>query len=361
MKGKSKKGKYFWQDINYSSFKHTLREDFKDIYHFYLDRETKERLSSMHRIKRFLFISWWILKSLFFKLAPVRRILFIVSIFLVLQQTQFTLGETYFSLNLQPVAFFFLLLILLLELKDKMFATDELAVGRAVQTALMPGKSPEIRGWDIWFFSRPANDVGGDMIDFLEIGEEKWGIGLADTAGKGLGAALISSKLQATLRALVPLTEPLDNLAKKVNQIFCRDSLASRFVSLVYMIIEEGSDNIRFVNAGHLPPLIIKNGKLIEMEKGNCALGLMDDAEYLEKEICLARNDWLVVYTDGITEARNEDGKFFGEEKLFRFLELKSDLSAAETGRLLISEVDDFMSKGRYNDDVSLVLLKKKG
>jgi len=122
-----------------------------------------------------------------------------------------------------------------LELKDKLHAKTELEEGRSVQNALMPEENPKVDGWDIWLYTRPANDVGGDLLDFTKISENNYGISLGDVAGKGLSAALLMAKLQSTIRAIVPDYISLSEFGNKLNHIFCRDSLPKLFSSLIYI------------------------------------------------------------------------------------------------------------------------------
>ncbi|MCH8962050.1 MAG: SpoIIE family protein phosphatase, partial [Bacteroidetes bacterium] len=150
--------------------------------------------------------------------------------------------------------------------------------GRAVQFALMPKQHPTLPGWETWLFTRPAKEVGGDLVDYLAINEDRLGLALADVAGKGLGAAMFMAKLQSTLRAIAPNFERLSDLGAAVNQIFIRDGLPGRFISLVYLEIEPEAGQVRLLNAGHLPPLVVHADSIEEMPKGAPALGLVRQA-----------------------------------------------------------------------------------
>jgi sigma-B regulation protein RsbU (phosphoserine phosphatase) len=248
----------------------------------------------------------------------------------------------------------------MLELKDKLLAHDELAAGRVVQFALMPKDNPDIAGWNVWLYTRPANEVSGDMVDYIWISKNRLGLALGDVAGKGLGAAMFMAKLQATLRALAPMTESLTKLGKQINTIFCRDGLPSRFISLIYIELQPDSDKIRILNAGHIPPICIQKNNMKELEQGGLALGLHPESRYEEQDIVLHRNDLLVVYSDGLTEARNEKGAFFGEQKAQECIQRLSDQTAGAIGEQLLSEVNRFVGQARQSDDLSLIVLKRK-
>ncbi len=352
-------GKTLWDDLHKANLK-TLKQDFRDIYDFYLDKKARDKLKKKGKVRRFFIVSWWILKSLFFKLTPMRRILLVISIFLSFQTTQFNLEEAQVNINFNFLGFLLLLIILLLELKDKLLARNELAVGRAVQTALMPNKSPKVSGWDIWLYTCPANEIGGDIIDYIRFDSTTWAFALGDVAGKGLGAALIAAKLQATLRAIAPLFKSLEKLAKQTNRILYRDGIPQRFVSLLYLNLRPDSGNIEFINAGHLPPVHIQNSKIEETSMGGQALGLTNNAVYKEESIKLNPGDCFFIYSDGITETMNEKEELFGIERLFQTLKDNAHLSSKEMGKSILSTIERFKGEKRYRDDISLILLKRE-
>lgn len=177
-------------DLRKGGLKRSLRRDLKDIYLFYLDREMRQRLSSMNRFKRWFMRFFWLLKSLILKLTPVRRILLVISLYLTfIGPYQSSSNNVNITFNFRLLGFTILLLILMLELKDKLLARDELEAGRAVQFSLLPDQNPELPGWDIWMVTHPATEVGGDLVDYLHCDDGRLGLILGDVAGKGLGAA----------------------------------------------------------------------------------------------------------------------------------------------------------------------------
>lgn len=183
--------------------KRTLFRDFADIKEFYLEEEQKNRLEKMRPVFRGFYICGWLLKGLFFKLTPIRRLLFFIGALAVfLQNSNISLGPIQFTFSFGEFGGIVLIFVLMLELKDKMLARDELAEGRAIQTRLLPDPSPKISGWDVWLYSQPANDVGGDLIDCIRLNDHHHILVLGDVSGKGLPAALLMVKLQATIRAL---------------------------------------------------------------------------------------------------------------------------------------------------------------
>lgn len=349
---KRKLTRTFLDDLESPDLSQSFRRDLSDLYHFYLDKDSQRELEEMSPATRWLNVTFWILREMFFRLTPVRRLMLVIGLFLALSSFYGPMGQSLVSILI-------ILTVLILELKDKLLAQSELATGRVVQLALMPEASPKIGGWDIWLTSRPANEVGGDLVDHLTVGSGRLGISLGDVAGKGLGAAMYMAKLQATIRALAPSSESLSELASEINSIFRRDGLPSRFSSLLYMEVEEFGETINMVNAGHLPALHVHGQEIVECPRGSPAIGLMDSAVFDEQTLTLAAGDYLVVYSDGIPEARNIEGTFFGEARLKRLLLGAGRKTAVEVGIEIVSAIDRFAGEARQNDDVSLIVLRR--
>ncbi len=358
-KEKKRISKTVFHDIRRGDFKRTLRRDLKELYHFYLDEEHRSKLAAMNRFKRWILIGFWLLKSMIFKLTPTRRILLVICFILfLLSRTTFTIGEVHFHPNFILYSFLLLLIILMLELKDKLLARDELMIGRAVQLSLLPDRNPTLPGWEIWMFTRPANDVGGDLVDYLQIGDNRLGLVIGDVAGKGLGAALLMAKLQATLRALAPDAKSISDLGARLNEILCRDGVENRFATLVYLEIEPHSGFIHLLNAGHIPPVTLEAGSFQDMSPVAPILGILPEAKFIEQKINLQPGSLLFIYSDGLTEARNEQGDFYGEKRLRKLLHQLQGLSCSEVGKRILNDVERFAGEEPQNDDLSIILLR---
>jgi serine phosphatase RsbU (regulator of sigma subunit) len=285
-------------DFRQTKIKEEFKSEYKDLKHYFLNDERKQRLEKMSPIKKIFLLPWWLIKAMYFRLTPFRRILlFIGLILLVLSGNVEASGDdAKLSLNVSAILVSVIFLfILALELKDKLLAKTELEEGRAIQQALMPERSPKIKGWDIWLFTRSANDVGGDLIDFIQIDENKFGVTVGDVAGKGLSAALLMAKLQSTIRALVYDYPSLEILGDKLNKIFHRDSPSKIFASLIYVEINSESGDVKFINAGHYPPIIARNEKVEQLEKDAPALGLIKEATFNKQLISLYQNDFMII------------------------------------------------------------------
>ncbi|MBN2355144.1 serine/threonine-protein phosphatase [candidate division KSB1 bacterium] len=347
--------------LHFSDFRRTFSREWNELKEHLLSEDRKKRLPQMTGFQRFWRIPFWLLKALFQKLNRFRRILLIVSFVLLFQEIRYSSSAEHIniSLNSQYLGFFLLLFILMLELKDKLLARHELEAGRAVQKALMPEQNPKVPGWAIWLYSRSANDVGGDLLDYYAISPQRNGIALGDVSDKGLGAALLMANLQATLRALAPDHPGLEQLGKKVNHIFYQEGLAKNFASLIYLEISAHSGRVRWINAGHLPPNLVRQRRIIELSKGEAALGLGANTDYTEQTVDLLPGDILVLYSDGLTDARNNEGAFFGEERMHTILIDSSLLKPDQIGASLLHHIDRFIDDAPVHDDLTLAIIQR--
>jgi sigma-B regulation protein RsbU (phosphoserine phosphatase) len=346
--------------VKRAGFKATVRRTFSELENFYLSTHRQTRLAGMRPARRWLFLTAWLLKSLYLKLTPSRRVLLLIAFFLM-WQSSLDVSREHFHLVVDygVLGVIVLILILMMELKDKLLARSELEAGRTVQLALMPDRAPVLAGWDVWLYTRSANDVGGDLVDYLQIDPRRLGVMLGDVAGKGLPAALLMAKLQATLRALASGAASLGDLGGDVNRILNRDGLPNRFATLVYLEITPDSGHVRLLNAGHMPPLVVRHTHVEEMPTGSIALGMVAAAAFAGQEVDLQPEDMLVVYSDGITEAMNATEDFFGDERLRAAASAAPSATAAQAGARILAAVDAFVGDAAVHDDISLALLKR--
>jgi serine phosphatase RsbU (regulator of sigma subunit) len=356
-------GKTLRDDLAHTDLHRTLRRDFREMRELFLDDQRKERLAGMGRVERWLYTTGWLLKALFFKLTPARRLLFVLSI--ILFMSSFTVnygdGEGHFSIRTNVIAGVVLVFILMLELKDKLLAQSELEAGRLIQSALQPERTPAVDGWSCWLFTMAANEVGGDLVDFQPMGEGRSLFSLADVAGKGVRAALVTTRLQATIRALAPESSALGALVAKLNSQLFQTTTRNMFASLVVLELTPASGDVRLINAGHLPPMVLRGGPPIELEKGDPAVGIFAQTEFHERVVSLAPGESLVVYSDGIPDAKNEAGEFFGTTRLQELLAGSGSMSPEEIGTRVTGTVTAFVGDTKLYDDISLVIVRRTG
>jgi serine phosphatase RsbU (regulator of sigma subunit) len=333
-----------------------------DLEEFYLTEEHRKRLARAGVIKRWVLRVWWLFKGLVFKLSPGRRLLLAIGLLnfsgIRIQGEQ---AGVQYDLAFPGLGLALVLLVLALELRDKLVAHDELEAGRTVQRALMPSAAPALAGWDLWFYTQSANEVSGDLVDALALDGGRTALVLADVAGKGLSAALLSAKLQATVRAIVGDAPSLGDLGTRVNHIMYRDGVRGRFATLVCLLVSSGSRTVRLLNAGHMAPLVLRDFTLEELPHGSVALGMVPVTPYSEQVVELSPGDTLLVYSDGVTEAMNAAREFFGDERLRDVLSRQRGRPAAEAGAAIVDAVTRFVGDAPVHDDVSLVVLRRTG
>jgi hypothetical protein len=348
-------------DVRRTGMKETLRQTFADLDGFYLDQGQQQFLGRAGTARRWFWRSWWLLRSLFLRLTPARRVLLVLALALSWLSIQGTAGAGSARVDLSFLGVFLLLVVLLLELKDKLLARDELEEGRSVQRALLPDPDPPVPGWDVWLTSIPANDVGGDLVDVMLLDERRYGLTLADVTGKGLGAALLMAKLQATLRALAWEHPDLGDLAGRLNRILCRDGLPNKFATLVHLEVRSDSGRVKLINAGHPPPLLLRGGRTVELPLGGMALGIFEGATFDEQVIEVDRGETLVVYSDGVTEAMDAQEELYGDQRLRAVLEMRPVVTSREIAQRLEEDVRRFVAAAPRHDDLSLLVLTRTG
>lgn len=349
-------------DVRRGDFWRSVRREYAELREFMLDEQRRQQLLKMGAWRRWLITMFWLLKSMFLNLRPARRLILVIGMILSLvSKTVVIKGENVsYTNDFSGIGVLLILFVLALELKDKLVARKELAAGREIHRALMPDRSPDIQGWSVWLFERPALDVGGDLIDFMQHREQKYGIVLGDVSGKGLRAALLAAKLQASIRAVAPDMRSIPELAETLNRIFVRDTPAGVFASLVYCEIDVREGSVDVLNAGHLPPFVLRGKSVEALPKGDPALGLHDGVVFTSRSVWLETGDMFLAFSDGLSEARNHAMEFFGEDRIRRLLEQHAALTPRELGETIVRTVDEFVGEAIPHDDLSIIILRRE-
>jgi len=236
---------------------------------------------------------------------------------------------------------------------------EDLKVARRIQEALLPKESPRVEGYDIAGLSIPAKEVGGDYFDFIDIDGSRLGLAIADVSGKGTPAALLMAGLQACLRGQAALGKSAAETVAKVNLMLSRSIDAGRFVTAVYAQLDIAKRALVYVNAGHNYPLVVgSDGVVTPLEFSDMLLGVFPETSYEEKRADLAAGDSLVLYTDGITEAEDEDGRHYGLDRLCRLLANHRHRPAGEISQRVLEGVRSFQGNKSQSDDITLVIVK---
>jgi sigma-B regulation protein RsbU (phosphoserine phosphatase) len=237
---------------------------------------------------------------------------------------------------------------------------QDLDQAREIQERLLPKRIPQIRGLDIAGAWNPAAVVSGDYFDVVKFGDTKIGVCICDVVGKGISAALLMANLQASFRAFASELVSPGAVVSKLNDVICNNIASDKFVTFCYCILDVNKVSLTYASAGHWPPVLVRrSGETLSLRDGGPPLGLFPDHSYENIELQLESGDRLVLYTDGLTEARNASGIEFGEHNVARIGNENMRLSAAEMLETLRREVTTFCN-GTFDDDLTLVVVTVK-
>ena len=245
----------------------------------------------------------------------------------------------------------------------------ELEIARQVYDQLFPYQLPPVPGLDYCGANRPAHEMGGDYFDFLDfpsLPSPKLGIAIGDVSGKGIPAALLMPILRASLRGLTIF--PLANLAglmRDLNRLVYEALSPNHFASFFYAEYAEYevlTRRLAYVNAGHNPPIVLRNRadqhQVTRLEAGGGVLRLFPESSYCQATVTLQSGDVVIGYTDGLSEAMNVQGQLWGEDRLIQTAKKCTGLSAANTIDRLLDAVSSFASGARQRDDIALAILR---
>ncbi len=347
------------ENNNREPFFKAVRREFRELKSFYISDEQARNLKRRTFIGRFIVTTFYLLKALYLRLNPIRRVLFLLALFFLFAiQTDYQSHHVNVSFNLSFWGGVLLMFLLLLELKDKLLIKDEIRAARAIQNALIPQKQPQIKGYDIYFYYRPMNEVGGDLLDHITLGRESHLLALADVSGKGLSAALLMSKLHGLVHAFVHDT-PFDRLMSLLNQKFFYSIPKRSFASMLLLFLKENAPEVRIANAGHLPPFFWHKNNFTELHSGGMALGLTEKQDYATVALTLGEGDILFCYSDGLSEAFNAQREEFGEDRIKEILRRLVDKPAETIGKAMLHQAETFLGEKHFCDDLTMIVLKK--
>jgi len=234
----------------------------------------------------------------------------------------------------------------------------ELEIARKVQEGLFPQVLPPIKSLDYFGVCEAANEVGGDYYDFLLLPNQALGVAVGDVSGKGISSALLMANLQAMLRSNALLYPDLNHLVGDINNLLYRSNNTGKYATFFYGIYESQTRRFFYVNAGHNPPLLLRKGAIKHLDSSGTVIGLFKDREYKQIQVQLERGDLLVLFTDGLIEARNLKEEEYGEERVSGWMAQTSGLSAKEFISSLLTNVKTFVGTAPQHDDLTVVAMK---
>jgi sigma-B regulation protein RsbU (phosphoserine phosphatase) len=228
-----------------------------------------------------------------------------------------------------------------------------------VQQALFPRVLPDVPGLDYAGVCRPAQGVSGDYYDFLALGDGKLGLLLADVSGKGMSAALLGASLHAGVRANAAAAGVgCGEVIAKASHLLYETSEANRFATVFYGVYDPATRLLTYANAGHNPPMLVRDGACIRLKSLTPPAGMLPDLPARQDRIELASGDWLLIFSDGIPEAADDSGEEFGDNGLLEAFGWHGKGTAAEACEGVIHAVRNHFREQRQPDDITLIAMK---
>src|ERR1700726_1892417 len=365
----------FWRRVTeglevsqlWSQFESEARTSYR-LYSRDVEAKTPEGLTArgrrLHVIKEF----FW---AVFEKLSPARRVLLLLAlVLLVFPHGGFEYSGEAGKVQVVEFDFHFwaallLLLLLMLEIADRVVMKRDLQIAREIQTWLLPGAPPQIPGLEIAYATRPANTVAGDYYDvFPRPGRTKADnrvvLAVADVAGKSIPAAMLMATFQASLKTLSTAQVALPELASNMNRYACTNSQGGlRFTTAILAEYDPVRRTVDYINAGHNNPILRRaSGQIERLDVGGLPFGIQPEVKYQAAAVTLAPGDWLIIFTDGLVEAENARQEEYGEPRLLGAIEAGTSVAPAEMLKSLMAELDLFVGNTPQHDDVTCMLLK---
>lgn len=232
---------------------------------------------------------------------------------------------------------------------------SDLQLAADIQRGLLPKSGIACDRWVVDYAYHPAGIVSGDYVDIIERGEEFFFL-LGDVSGKGMAASLLMSNLHAIFHSLVPTGMPLAELMSRANHLLCESSPANQFATLVLGKANR-SGEVELVNAGHLAPVVIKNGMIGELNHSGLPLGMFCSAEFEANKLVLQKGDGLFLFTDGVTEQVDADGTEYGTTGLFNAIACKTAKTPNELIRYCLGHLGEFRGQAPRHDDLTILAL----
>jgi len=338
--------------------------DLRSSYRLYSRGVDPARAPGAGRIKHYVNLANRLFWAVVECLSPARRILllFALGFFIADLWTHPGPRPPWFGAEFWAVLLLFC--VLLLEVGDRVVMKRDLEIAKEIQAWLLPPSPPVIPGVEIAFITHPANTVAGDYYDVFSrsssAGEESFLIAVADVAGKSIPAAMLMATFQASLKTLANSPGPLTELLDRMNAYACSNSQnGRRFTTAFIAEYAPASRIFTCVNAGHNPPMLRRQtGEYERLDVGGIPLGILAGSTYESKTITMQPGDWLVIFTDGVTEAENSSTDAYGERRLQDILDTHCSETPSTLLQTILSDLNFYCGNTPQQDDVTLLLVK---
>lgn len=362
----------FTRDVNAEGLSALLRQETQDTFRFFTREIDLADVQGRPWHERWPIALWRTFQAVAYRLSPWRRILFALATpILLLGWLRFVLILVVAGpLSLAPLSNWevwallgatLLYFLLVLELRDKLGLKGDLEVARQIQFGLLPFEPFAQDGIRIATAMRPANTVGGDYFDVIDLGPGRVAVVVGDVAGKGMPAALLMALLQGSLRTLLNAGLRGADLVSKLNAHLSASLPSNRLITLFYSELETPTGALTYVNAGHNPPFLLPAaGPARRLEPNGMALGVMANAAFAADALRFLPGDHLFLYTDGLTEAANASEEEFGDERLLAALESRRAVPGGTLIEDVIAEVLRFCGPVKPRDDMTLLSLRRE-
>jgi sigma-B regulation protein RsbU (phosphoserine phosphatase) len=359
----------FTKGVTRAELRHLVGHDTREAFRFFARGIDFTSLDSLPRYKRYPVISWKVFVALAYRLSPARRIALVLATFafllgwiqLLLFKTQSGAASSSSGTLWLFLAFAILFLLLLVELRDKLDLKGDLEIAREIQFGLVPSEPFYQNGTGIHCFMRPANTVGGDYCDIIELEDNRVGIVVGDVAGKGMPAALLMALLQGSLRTLLAAGHRGAELMAKLNVYLCSNIPANSLITLFYGEFDTATGDLLYVNAGHNAPYLMHANKGLERLPATAlVLGIDPDLCFETKTAQIGAGERLLLFTDGISEAFNNQEVEYGEARVAAFFETHADLPSSALIQELVDDVLKFCGVTRLTDDITLMAIRRE-
>lgn len=359
----------FTRDLTWNDFNNSLNTDLQGIYSFY-SKNAESVEGNPGKIKRALRIIWRLFIAFLMKLTPPRRLMYAIAlIFLLVSLSQDKGGSAAYS-------FVIVSILLAMELADKLITKDELSIARDIQLSLQPGDTAKIEGYDFAAFSEVAKHVGGDYYDVLLLPDASTLLVIGDVSGKGISSALYVVKMQTALQLFASETADVKELLVRLNSHIYGQLKRNYFLTLTLVkLFRDGT--VELCRAGHPPALLfLAQEKNTQWLKPNgIAVGMASSSQsdmYNGKNGCnnfassleiqsfqLQKDDILFLFTDGVSESVNIEGKEFGQERIAGMIQSHSKEDLKSFRQSIIDELVRHRAGAELRDDVTFILLKR--